>query len=102
MADPAIFRRFSRAVCPLTKSTARGATPSAFAIRPTSASFASPSLGAARTRTLSTGRPSLVSSMPSIASRPPLGVSRTVRTMPSAAAAHGRPAIADQGTLGMM
>ena len=102
MADPSIFRRFTRDVCPLIKLTARGGTPIAFAISRTSASLASPSLGAARTRTRNTERPSAVCSTPSMASRPPLGVSRTVSEIPPAVAAHGRAAIADQGTLGRM
>ena len=48
------------------------------------------SVAAARTRALSTLRPSARSSMPSIRSRPPRGVRRTLTRRPSAHAAHGR------------
>ena len=55
-----------------------------------SAALASPSLAAARTRTLSTLRPSASCSMPSMASRPPFGVSRTASVTPSADTSQGR------------
>src|SRR5438876_10185094 len=45
---------------------------------------------AARTRTFSTLRPSASCATPSMASRPPRGVSRTVTTTLSAVAVHGR------------
>ena len=54
-----------------------------------SAAFASPSLAAARTRTFSTLRPSASCSIPSTASRPPFGVSRTVSVMPSGVTIQG-------------
>jgi hypothetical protein len=69
--------------------TSRGAMPSVFAIRRASALFASPSLGAADTRALNTARPSDRRIIPSIESRPALGVSRTVTTSPSADDAQG-------------
>src|ERR1700692_228081 len=59
-----------------------------------SAVLASPSEGAARTRALKTARPSARRSTPSIASRPPRGVSRTSMTAPSAVAVHGSPRVA--------
>jgi hypothetical protein len=43
---------------------------------------AAPSLAAARTRTFRTRRPSANGSIPSMASRPPRGVSRTASVMP--------------------
>jgi len=54
-----------------------------------SAALARPSSGAARTRAFSTLRPSDSVSTPSMASRPPLGVSRIQTTRPSASAAQG-------------
>src|SRR3974390_1714907 len=81
--------RLTRLVAPLAKLTARGGTPNALAISRHNALFASPSLGAARTRIFSTLRPSDRTSMPSIVSRPPFGVSRTLSTTPSTAADHG-------------
>ena len=45
---------------------------------------------AARTRTFSTLRPSASCSMPSTASRPPFGVSRTISVTPSGAIVQGR------------
>src|SRR5450830_1566077 len=82
--------RLMRAVAPAASVTSRGGTPVPLAISRHSASLASPSLGAARTRAFSTGRPSPKTLMPSMASRPPLGVSRTVSAMPPASADHGR------------
>ena len=61
----------------------RRATPRDLASSAISASFAAPSWGAARTRAFSTARPSLSVSTPSIESRPPFGVSRTLRVTPS-------------------
>src|SRR5271169_2845996 len=79
-----------RAVAPAARVMSRGGTPAALATRRISASLASPSLGAALTRALSTLRPSASVSMPSMASRPPLGVSRTASATPPATADHGR------------
>ena len=70
---PSIATRLVRAVSPPTIRTAPRATPSSSARRRTIASFAAPSTGGAATRTRNT--PS--SPTPSIASRPPRGVSRT-------------------------
>ena len=67
-----------------TSATSRGRTPMALAISRISASLASPSVGAARTRAFNTLRPSASCSMPSMASRPPLGVSRTSSVTPCA------------------
>ena len=75
-----------RDVAPPVIATLRGGTPSDFASSATSASFAAPSCGAARTRAFSTARPSLIVSMPSMESRPPLGVRRTAIATPSGAA----------------
>src|SRR5215470_7842703 len=72
--SPTILTRFTRVAAPATTPTARGATSSVRASSRTSAAFASPPVGAARTRALSTARPSLSRSIPSIPSRPPLGV----------------------------
>src|SRR5579885_364538 len=58
-------------------------------MRRTSAALASPSLGGAATRALSTARPSAMRSTPSMASRPPLAVSRTASAMPPGVASHG-------------
>src|SRR5664279_2729519 len=82
--------RLMRAVAPATSATSRGGTPTALASSRTSAAFASPSLGGAATRTLRTARSSASRSMPSMASRPPLGVSRTASATPPAIADHGR------------
>src|SRR5450830_276807 len=81
--------RLMRAVAPATSVTSRGGTPVALAISRHRASLASPSLGAARTRALSTARPSANTSTPSMASCPPLGVSRTASAMPPPTADHG-------------
>ena len=54
--------------------------------------MASPSLAAARTLAFSTVLPSERTSIPSRASRPPRGVSRTARRRPSAVAVQGRDA----------
>src|ERR1700688_4299380 len=78
-----------RALAPATKATSRAGTPTALAMSRTSASLASPSLGGAATRTLRTPRPSARYSMPSMASRPPLGVNRTASTMPPMVTDHG-------------
>src|SRR5262245_42507446 len=86
---PSIFSRLSRAVAPATRLTSRGGTPSALATSLISAALASPSLAAARTRTLSTQRPSASCSIPSMASRPPLGVSRTASATPSCETVQG-------------
>jgi len=55
-----------------------------FAVGLLVAVFILPRDGAARTRALSTTRPSARRSIPSIASRPPRGVSRTSTITPSA------------------
>src|SRR5205814_1602189 len=89
-ASPAIFTRLIRAVAPPTIATRPGATPAALARSRTSAAFASPSRGAARTRAWSTQPPSARRAMPSSASRPPLGVRRTASTTPSPTMDHGR------------
>src|SRR5947208_3130842 len=78
-----------REVCPPMISTSRGGTASALARRRPNAAFASPSLGMARTRTFNTVLASESVSMPSIASRPPFGVRRTVTTTPPDAIAQG-------------
>src|SRR5262245_35025551 len=91
MPSPSIFNRFTRAVWPATSVTARGAMPNAFASTRTSAAFASPSTGAALTRTRRTGLPPVDCWMLSIAARPPLGVSRTASVRPPATTTHGRP-----------
>jgi hypothetical protein len=54
----------------------------------------------ARTRTFSTTRPSASVSTPSIVSRPPFGVSRTVTITPSAAAVQA--STCGQNTFGRM
>ena len=82
--------RFNRDVAPPASVTKRGAIPSALAMVKQSAAFASPAAGTARTRTLSTQRPSACASMRSTASRPPLGVSRTVSETPSFDTTQGR------------
>src|SRR5262249_41885050 len=64
---PAILIRLIRADAPATRLTSRTATLSDFASSRTSAAFASPSLAAARTRTLSTVPPSAICSIASIA-----------------------------------
>src|SRR5262249_4174522 len=87
---PATFSRLIRALAPATKATSRGAMPSVLATSWISAAFASPSLAAARTRAFSTLRPSAIGSTPSIASRPPLGVSRTTSARPPASTCQGR------------
>src|SRR4051794_22365345 len=79
-----------REVAPPVISTLRRGTLSAFASSATSASFAAPSCGAARTRAFSTARPSLIVSIPSMESRPPLGVSRTLMLTPPGAALKAR------------
>src|ERR1700704_5273384 len=86
-ASPEIITRLMRDVCPLIISTSRGGTANALARTRPNAAFASPSLGIARTRTFNTLLPSESASIPAIASRPPLGVRRTVTTTPSGAAA---------------
>ena len=58
-------------------------TPSAFAISSVTARLASPPSAMARTRTLTTIRPSASVSSPSISSRPPRGVTRSATLMPS-------------------
>src|ERR1043166_4392484 len=88
-ASPAMVSRLTRAVAPVAMATSRGGTSTALAISLISAPFASPSLGGAATRTLSTARPSAVRSTPSMASHPPLGVNRTTSVTPPGAAAHG-------------
>src|SRR5262245_17696652 len=80
---PAIFSRLMRAVSPAISDTRVGGTASVRAINCTRALLASPSLAAARTLALSTARPSANCAIPSIASRPPFGVSRTVNSRPS-------------------
>ena len=87
---PRSSTRLMRDVAPPTIATRPGGTPTALASTRQSAAFASPSIGSARTRTASTARPSDSVSMPSTASRPPFGVSRTVTVTPSGAAVHGR------------
>src|SRR5262249_9258913 len=62
-ASPAMVTRFTRAVAPPTMATRPTGTPAALAMRRTSASFAAPSCGAARTRALSTARPSASAAM---------------------------------------
>jgi hypothetical protein len=81
--------RLIREVAPPTRVTSRAATRSVFAISWASALFAAPSLGAADTRTLNTARPSDSRVIPSIESRPALGVSLTVTTSPSGEGAQG-------------
>src|ERR1043165_116649 len=87
-ASPDTFTRLMRDVAPPTISTRVGGTPSALARTRPNAAFASPSNGAARTRTFSTVRPSGHVSIPSTESRPPFGVSRTVTIRPSGCALH--------------
>src|SRR4051812_36926663 len=86
--------RLSRALAPPTMATERAGTSNALASILTSAALASPSLGAARTRVLSTLRPSESDWMPSMESRPPLGVRRAASVTPLAVAVQGRGAIA--------
>src|SRR5437667_4447707 len=86
VALPEILTRLMREVCPLMISTSRGGTASALARTRPNAALASPSLGIARTRTFNTLLPSERVSMPSMASRPPFGVRRTVTTTPLGAA----------------
>src|SRR3954453_20809756 len=82
--------RLMRALAPETSRTSRGGTPAAWASKAIKASFALPSVAAARTRALSTHCPSARCSMPSMASRPPRGVSRTTIESPPAATVQGR------------
>src|SRR5215475_2754045 len=87
--SPETLMRLRRVVAPDTTLTSRGAAPSASARSRTSAALAAPSLGAARTRALRTLRPSASRSIPSMASRPPFGVSRTAIRIPSDATVQG-------------
>src|SRR5262249_28832258 len=82
-ALPAILSRLIRAVSPAISDTLVGGTASVRAINCTRARLASPSVAAARTLVLSTARPSANCTIPSSASRPPFGVSRTVNSRPS-------------------
>src|SRR6516164_706133 len=82
---PLIRSCLSRALAPATRLTSRTATPRLLAMSFISAALASPSRAAARTRTFSTLRPSASCATPSMASRPPRGVSRTTTTTPSTA-----------------
>ena len=68
---------FSRLCAPLSTLTADFATPSASASSRSSAAFASPSTGRARTRAFRNGRPCSSVSQPSTASAFARGVSRT-------------------------
>src|SRR5436190_2956291 len=61
--------RLIRALAPETSRISRDGTPAEWANKAISASFASPSIAAARTRALSTHCPSARCSMPSMASR---------------------------------
>src|SRR5690606_12460187 len=82
-ASPATVRILRRVVWPETSATAEAATPRLLARSRVSAALAAPSSGTARTRALMTARPSASCSTPSIASRPPRGVRRTVSVSPS-------------------
>src|SRR2546423_4446689 len=82
--------RLIRELAPAVTLTSDTATPSERAMSHSSARFASPLLGAARTRALRTVRPSARASIPSIPSRPPLAVSRTASSRPVARTVHGR------------
>src|SRR5262249_57527172 len=72
-----------------TSATSLGGTPTALATSRMRAVLASPSAGAARTRTMSAGRPSASTCTPSMASQPPLGVNRTASAAPPVARAQG-------------
>ena len=74
---------FRREVMPERIRTLALGTPSAFAISSVTARLASPPSAMARTRTLTTIRPSASVSSPSISSRPPRGVTRSATLMPS-------------------
>ena len=69
--------------------TFEGATPRRSAIIAQSAAFALPSSGAVRTRASTTRAPSDSVATPSMASRPPLGVSRQAIAIPSDVARQG-------------
>src|SRR5262249_12507649 len=87
-APPQMQKLLPRPPPPAVISICRGASPSSCATSRRSASLAWPSNGAARTRALSTNRPSARRSTPSIASRPPRGVSRTSSATPPAYPTH--------------
>jgi hypothetical protein len=72
----------SRLVSPLTTLTDDLGTPSALASSAITAALALPLSGTALTLTRSTAVPSSLISMPSTASRPALGVTRTKRLSP--------------------
>src|SRR6516165_810950 len=86
-ALPETLTRLRRALSPATRLTSRWGTPSVAAMSLTSAAFACPSDGGARTRACRTAFPSASCAMPSIASRSLRGVSRTDRTSPDASLA---------------
>src|SRR5689334_20329927 len=81
---PSISSRFTRLVSPAAMRTADFGTFKALATSAITAALAAPSLGAALTRSLRTGRLSASSAQPSTASRPPFGVTRTVSRAGSA------------------
>lgn len=73
---------FSRAVAPATTPIEDFGTPSALAKRAMTAALASPLSGTALTRIRSTAEPSSQCSIPSMASRPALGVTRRKTVTP--------------------
>ncbi len=75
---------FSREVAPDSSFTLALGTPSDFANSTRTALLASPPSAIARTRTLSTLRPSANCSIPSMSSRPPRGVTRSAMLIPAA------------------
>src|SRR5262249_23879604 len=89
--SPLISIRLRREAAPPISVMLLGAMRSVRATSRTSAPFASPPLGAALTRAFKTAWPSAKCAMPSIASRPALGVRRTVTTNPSALTTQGLP-----------